>query len=304
MKKKLHIISIDGGGLKGLIAIRILKIIEDITGKRITEIADLLAGTSTGGLIVSALTVKDENNKPLYDLDHIANLYLEAGQKIFKEDSSKINGKETEYFNEILIKIFGEKKIAETLVPIFVPTYDLNENKIVVFKTRSGLQEKSKNIKLIDVCRATSALPPLFPSYTLQYYNRELKCVDSGKHLKNPSIAALAEAWKHKDYYHNSDLKEEDIILLSISTGSFSETGKEWSTDIHEVLPDQTIATKYIHEQGLKIDLKKINYLRVDLNLGNGSFNITKLIQLGDRLLALSKDEKFQTEIIKLFGIK
>jgi patatin-like phospholipase/acyl hydrolase len=304
MKKKFHILSIDGGGLKGLIAIRILKIIENIIGKRVTEIADLLAGTSTGGLIISALTVKNEKNKPLYDLDHIANLYLQAGQKVFQEDGLKLSGKETDHFNELLQKIFGEKQIGETLLPIFVPTFDLNENKIVIFKTRSAIQEQSKNVKLIDVCRATSAIPPVFPTYPLQYHNRELMCVDSGYHLKNPSIAVLAEAWKHKDYYHNPDLTEDEIILLSISTGSFSETGKDWSTDIHEVLPNQTIARNYIHEQGLNINLKKINYMRVDLNLGNGSFDMTKLIQIGDRLLNLSKDKKFQAEITELFGKK
>lgn len=302
MNKKLYILSVDGGGLKGLIAIRILKIIEQITGKKITETFNLLGGTSTGGLIVSALTVKDSNNNPKYDLDHIEGMYLEAGQTVFQQGGFNLTGSETDHLNKILHKTFDHIRIADTLLPIFVPTYDLNERRIIVFKTRAGKQNESKNVKLFDACRATSAIPPVFPTYPLKFNGRELMCVDSGYYLKNPSIAVLAEAWKHREYYSGADVTEEDIVLVSVSTGNFIKRNKDWSVNIHEVLPEQSIAKSYIEQQGLKIDLKKVNYMRVDLNLGSGNFSLMKLIEIGDRLDDLARDKNFAKEILNLLG--
>jgi patatin-like phospholipase/acyl hydrolase len=302
MGKKLYILSIDGGGLKGLIAIRILKIIEEITGNKITETFDLIGGTSTGGLIAAALTVKDQNDQPKLNLEQIESMYLDAGQAVFKNDSFQLSGQETDHLNDLLHQTFEDKRIAETLLPIFVPTFDLNEKRIIVFKTRSALQEPGKNIKLFDVCRATSALPPVFPTYKLEYHGRQLECVDSAHHLRNPAIAVLAEAWKHKSYYLHPELKEEDIVLLSVSTGNFSRTGKNWSTNIQQILPEQNIATRYIQEQNMKIDMKKINYMRVDLSLGSPIFNLMKFAEITERLNLLSKDAQFSDEIRKLLS--
>ncbi|MDF2437140.1 MAG: patatin family protein [Bacteroidota bacterium] len=301
MSKKLYILSVDGGGLKGLVAIRILKIIEDITKKRITDTFNLMGGTSTGGLIVSALTVKEKDkDKPRFNLDQIEGMYLEAAQTVFQQGGFNLTGYETDHLNNLLERCFDSIPIADTLIPIFVPTYDLNENRIIVFKTRSAREDQTKNITLFDVGRATSAIPPVFPTYSLKYNNRELKCIDSGYYIKNPSIAVLAEAWKHKEYYVSSDVKEEDIVLLSVSTGNFSQRNKSWSSDIDEVLPDQGIAKKYIKDQGLKIDLRKVKYMRIDLNFGGGAFNLMKLIEVGDRLEGLSQDGTFRNEISNL----
>lgn len=302
MEKKFHILSIDGGGLKGLIAIRILKIIENILGNRIQGLFNLMGGTSTGGLIVSALTVKNKNDGPMYDLSYIENLYLEVAQTIFKRGEFKLTGKETDEFEDLLHKILGETRIAETLIPICATTYDLVRDEIIVFKTRSGIHNPAKNVKLFDVCRATSAIPPIFPVFPLQYNNRLLNCVDAGYHIKNPSIAVVAEAWKHQSYYSYPGLKEEDIVLLSISTGTHSENEKDWSLDINEVLHGQRIAINYIKKQQLTINPLKIKYMRVDLNLGNGEFSFMKIIEIGKRLEALAQNKDFHRDVLQLFG--
>ena len=83
--KKFRILSIDGGGLRGVVPLTILKKVEAITGKRITENFDLIAGTSTGGLIACAISVKDIQNdtQPLYTLDEILKVYVKRGKEIF-----------------------------------------------------------------------------------------------------------------------------------------------------------------------------------------------------------------------------
>jgi uncharacterized protein len=83
MRDKFRILSIDGGGLKGLIAIKILQTIETITGSPTGEQFDFLAGTSTGGLIACALSSGPAPNAAAYNLEHIEGLYLQVAQDIF-----------------------------------------------------------------------------------------------------------------------------------------------------------------------------------------------------------------------------
>jgi patatin-like phospholipase/acyl hydrolase len=296
---KLYILSVDGGGLKGLIAIKILEIIENIIGGRIIDSFNLISGTSTGGLIAAAMTVKNSNGTPRHNLASVEGMYLEAIQSLTQNGYG--SGKETEKLSELIKRTVDVQKIADTYVPVFVPTYDLNSRSIVVFKTRSAILNEAKNIKLFDVCRATSAVPQLFPSYPIRYNKRDLNCVDAGWHIKNPAIAALAEIWKHKSYYSNNEMKEENIVLLSISTGNFNNGKKNWTTNIQDILPTQYIATDYINNQRLDINLAKIRFMRVDLNFGSQGYSFKTLMEIGDKIDALSRDETFRSEIRHLF---
>src|SRR5262245_35880737 len=80
-----NILAIDGGGLRGIIPVRILQKVEEVAKRPIHEIFDLMSGTSTGGLIVSCLTLRDKSNpaKPQYSLEEIANMYVTRGKDIF-----------------------------------------------------------------------------------------------------------------------------------------------------------------------------------------------------------------------------
>src|SRR5439155_36259 len=80
-----NILSIDGGGLRGIVPVRILQKLEEVTGKKVHELFDMMAGTSTGGLIAAFLTLKDEKNpsQPKYGLDTLENIYTQQGNTIF-----------------------------------------------------------------------------------------------------------------------------------------------------------------------------------------------------------------------------
>jgi len=288
---KYHILSIDGGGLKGLIAIKILQIIENITGKRITDIFELISGTSTGGLIASGMTVKNIDGKPLHDLTYIESMYLEAIESLMQNRYGL--GKEPEKLSDLILRTVGHQKLSDTYLPVFVPTYDLSSKRIVVFKTRSAILNESKNITLFDVCKATSAIPQIFPSHKIRYNKQELNCVDAGWHIKNPALAALAEFWKHRSYYSSLDIGEENVVLVSISTGNFYKGNEDWTTNIDDIISSQRVATKYIGDQKLNIDLSKINFLRVDLNFGNQGYSFKTLTEISNKIDTLSKDKKF-----------
>ena len=81
--KKYRILSIDGGGIRGIVPGRILSHIESLLGKRIGELFDMIAGTSTGGILTCALLFPDQKDpaKPGYSADEVVDLYFEYGSR-------------------------------------------------------------------------------------------------------------------------------------------------------------------------------------------------------------------------------
>jgi patatin-like phospholipase/acyl hydrolase len=84
-KQGLRILSMDGGGMKGLATVQMLRKIEQGTGKRIHEIFDLICGTSTGGMLAIALGIKH------LSLDHCEEIYKKLGKLVFAEPIPKDN---------------------------------------------------------------------------------------------------------------------------------------------------------------------------------------------------------------------
>src|ERR671916_836359 len=77
------VLSIDGGGIRGIIPAIVLAEIERRTGKRIAEMFDLVAGTSTGGILALGLTKPGQDGKPEYSAKKLIELYETEGDKIF-----------------------------------------------------------------------------------------------------------------------------------------------------------------------------------------------------------------------------
>jgi predicted acylesterase/phospholipase RssA len=89
--KLITILSIDGGGIRGLIPATIITYLEaklqelDGPDARIADYFDVIAGTSTGALLTSMLAAPDENNRPLFAAKDLTTFYLENGPKIFPQ---------------------------------------------------------------------------------------------------------------------------------------------------------------------------------------------------------------------------
>ena len=111
---RTRILSIDGGGIKGIVPAvvllhleKLLKQLSKSQNSRIHDYFDLFSGASTGAIIISGLLSPDKNNHPKYSPEEILDLYLENGHIIFKNET----------FPKILIYINGKKLL---LVPIFI----------------------------------------------------------------------------------------------------------------------------------------------------------------------------------------
>jgi patatin-like phospholipase/acyl hydrolase len=234
-----NILSIDGGGLRGIIPLHILQQVEALTGKRIQDSFDMIAGTSTGGLIAGCLTLRDEQDpaKPKFTIQQIADIYTSKGNIIFpiKSGIGKLLLKITNLFSpaysaagidKVLREYISDQKIKDALRPILVATYDLSSNQPVFFKSSEAAGDESANARVYDLCRATSAAPTYLPAYSFTYKNKQLTGIDGGVYVNNPAMAALAEItrWGSAGYYKKRDgttVDNSDVRILSLGTGNY-----------------------------------------------------------------------------------
>jgi len=230
-KRKIKILSIDGGGLRGIIPLIILDKIEKMTGKKIHELFDVIIGTSTGGIIATGLTATKDGINPCLSINDMINLYTTNGEKIFPSSNNIFTKSyrsvktlfrpifsNKELYNH-LDKYFGDLTLKDTLKPIILTSYDIKHNEVLMFKSRKA-NLPTYNAKLKDICMATSASPKYLPSYKINFGGSDRVCIDGGTYINNPSMAGIVDVLNNK---YSFDVKVEDIELLSLGTGLFSE---------------------------------------------------------------------------------
>lgn len=288
MAKKFRILSIDGGGVRGIVPITILKEIEKrLNGKKIYEVFDLIAGTSTGGIIACGLTASLNGISPKLTIDEVEKIYKEKSkivfppktwfkEKLYKIISLKKPRFSSEGLSKLLREHFEHLKITDCLRPLFIPTYDLESNTAILFKSRHSFLTSLKNAEIYDVCRATSAAPTYFPPYEFTFNKRQMLCIDGGIFMNNPSVGAIAEVSKHHSspVYNFAPLNFDEIYLLSLGTGHYTNNiarkkvegwGKlDWAQPIVDIMMQGVNqVTTYEAEEYLKAG----NFLRLDINI-------------------------------------
>ncbi|MGV0927248.1 CBASS cGAMP-activated phospholipase [Empedobacter sp. ULE_I145] len=227
MDVPFKILSIDGGGIKGIYSAIILKELQDefCNGNPISDYFDLICGTSTGGLIALGLS----NN---VDISKIIDFYENEGENIFPKPKcilTKIKqgfwgGK---YDNKILKKclaqLFQDRRMNDSSNLLCIPSFNLNTNcpKVWKFPHKEGNFSTDGNIKLVDVALATSAAPTYFPAHEIENLG---KFIDGGIWANNPTLCGVTEAIKHflnKNIIQDNSIKFTSIEVLSI--GSINE---------------------------------------------------------------------------------
>lgn len=190
---KCNILSLSGGGYKGLFTAHVLSSLEKEYGYPIAKKFDLIAGTSIGGIIAIALALE-------IPAEEIEKLFIKKGSIIFKKRHFWSNGIvfNSKYNNaglkEILLDLYGNKTIGDLKHKIIITTVNYTEGKPQIFKTPHSPELcKDKNTKLIDVAMATSAAPTYFPIY----HSNLGDFVDGGLVANHPGYFAMIEAQKY-----------------------------------------------------------------------------------------------------------
>ncbi len=232
MKK---ILSIDGGGIRGVLPAAILAHIEKRIAQEtnnpnlaIADCFDLLAGTSAGGILVALyLTPEKESNcsRPKYNAQQILELYAQLGPVLFKKSFGyffrSVGGLIRSRYSEDALydfskKIIGDSYISEVMKDCLITAYDISSRKALLFsKFATTKYGNMADYKLCDIACATSAAPSYFiPAQIFAKDGGSRHLVDGGVYAGNPAMCALVEAikiWPQE--------KISNFYMLSIGTG-------------------------------------------------------------------------------------
>lgn len=194
-----RILSIDGGGIRGIIPAMVLEEIERCTGKPVAELFDVVAGTSTGGIIALGLACP----APQYSAAELVNFYVQDGPKVFAHEClgrlrqlfwPKYGVKELE---AVLHRYFGEVRLREARVDVLVPAYDVERRQVIFFRSAHAVQNPDDyDYPMRLVARATSAAPTYFKPLLLRTSgpDRHYALIDGGVAVNDPGLAAYVDA--------------------------------------------------------------------------------------------------------------
>ena len=215
----MRVLAIDGGGIRGVIPALVLTELERRADRRVFEMFDLIAGTSTGGILACALCAPD----PL-PASEIVKLYEEEGPEVFERSLFQrirsANGLLDEKYDSAgldreLERFVAQKRLKESKPDLIVPAYDTALPGPYFFKTTKAKEEPEvHDFPLSVVARATSAAPTYFEA--LEVGDKSL--IDGGVFATNPAMCALAEV------LNREDVRSRDVVLLSLGCGQRTET--------------------------------------------------------------------------------
>ena len=220
----IKVLSVDGGGIKGIIPATVLAYIEERTGRPISALFDLIAGTSTGGIIALGLTKPRPDGTPAYTADDGIGLYVQEGPTIFSQPWwRKLPGWnliEERYpsgpIDDVLLRYFGDGRLKEALTAVIITAYDIEGRAPFFFKSRNAKDPNrpADDFFMRDAARATAAAPTYFEPAKITTPGEPpyVALIDGGVYAINPAMCAYAEV---RAVYP----PDAQVLLVSLGTG-------------------------------------------------------------------------------------
>ena len=230
-----HILSIDGGGVRGLVAAIVLEALDrelKSAGKNcaIGDCFDLIAGTSSGALIAAALSLPAPDGGPGPTPTQLRDFYEQHARRIFPPRpfcNIPVIGRLPQLFGPLhdpapfqaLLEMqFGDLVFASARRNLMIPAYSIDPRDIVLFRggPAYGGSEEGKDYEMIrvrDAILGSSAAPTFFPPHRIDNPDRSLSwtAIDGGVFVNDPAMAAVAEAMRL--------FPGDDIRVVSLGSG-------------------------------------------------------------------------------------
>ncbi|KAK6130927.1 hypothetical protein DH2020_035329 [Rehmannia glutinosa] len=298
----ITILSIDGGGIRGIIPAVILEFLEsqlqELDGEdaRLADYFDVMAGTSICGLFGLITKTLKSVGGPKYD---------------------------GEYLHQVIREKLGETRLHETLTNVVIPTFDIKNLQPTIFSTYEAKEMSSSlDARLSDICIGTSAAPTYLPAYYFKNLDkkgnpREFNLIDGGVAANNPALVAISQVTKqifdkNPEFFPIKPTDYGRFLVISLGTGSAKAEKKysakkaaKWgvlgwllnggSTPIVDVF---TLASADMVDFHFSVVFQALhsqqNYLRIQDDTLTGTVssvdvatkeNLEKLVEIGESLL-------------------
>ncbi|MEG4322794.1 MULTISPECIES: patatin-like phospholipase family protein [unclassified Microcoleus] len=255
MAKYTRVLSIDGGGIRGIIPAQVGVSIESKLQQksgnpdaRIADYFDLIAGTSAGGILTCLYLCPDAKNpsRPRWTAQDAVNFSIKSGidvfQSSFLKELQSLDGLiDEKYPSDALEKFFLETfkdcKLSELLKPCLISSYDVENRKAHFFNQIDAKKCLAADYFIRDIARATSAAPSYFELPKIySFTNKSYALIDGGVFANNPALCAYAEVrtkLKIPDPRSDKGPTAKDMVILSLGTGQAKkkfpyEEVKDW----------------------------------------------------------------------------
>jgi len=321
-----RVLSIDGGGIRGILPGKILVALEEKLQKksnnpnaRLADYFDLVAGTSTGAILGAAYLCPGKDGKPKYSAQEVLDFYPDEGAHIFDESIwQKIwnaGGLAEEKYSskglkKALKKMFTDTKLSDLLKPTCFVSYDITARQQVIFTQHNAVKEQN-DFLVRDLLRGSTAAPTYFEPAKIQSLNPSPKSytlIDGGMVANDPALCAYSESIKFDGVNGIADM-----VIISIGTGGklkkyYYNKVKKWGLvswakpAIDITLEGGPQMTAY-HLNKIDSTVEGQRYFRISPELKNAkpdldnatSKNIKDLLKDGD--MNVKKEDQFLDKI-------
>jgi uncharacterized protein len=220
----MRILSLDGGGIRGLIPAMVLAELERRTGRRTADLFDFIAGTSTGAIVAAALTRPGDDARPRFTAAELVDLYETQGPKIFDRSLLKVIASGDGWIDEryddsgleaAVTTYLGDARLSQALTTIFLTAYDIERRAAFFFRASRARTNPAEDFRLADAVRASAAAPTYFePALVRDVAGKEsYALIDGGVFAVNPSMCAFAEVTR-------AGRAGEIEVMASLGTGA------------------------------------------------------------------------------------
>jgi predicted acylesterase/phospholipase RssA len=253
----LRVLSIDGGGVRGVIPARLLVELERLAGVPITKLFDVVAGTSTGGIIALLLAHPGAPGSGPLSAAGLLELYHTEMQQIFPQvevrevrdwwDEQTAKTAFSQRFGAALLphhygnarylptgledaleRMLGHARLSDAVIDVVIPAYDMRGRRPVLFRSAEARAGRDPDLEMRLVARATSAAPTYFPPLRLADESGERVLVDGGLVANNPVTLAYFDALERCG-------GTREVLIVSLGTGLAPE-----ETDTYEEIWSRT----------------------------------------------------------------
>lgn len=296
-----RILALDGGGIRGAFTASVLAAWEADTGLRVVDHFDLIAGTSTGGILALGLGLGlsaermlefyRDSGPRIFPMTGFGRKHWRGFLQIFKPKFS------SSALREELARAFESKTLGDSQVRLLIPAYDILRARPFLFKTGHLARFKyDVGVQAVDIAMATAAAPAFFHAAPIEAHAGQ-GYIDGGVWANSPALAAVVEAV----HFLGKSLNEIDVLSIGTTYAPASVQklagagGVGWVSSIVDLLTNAQ--SNAAHTQACLL-VGSERFLRVDCVTRPGDYSLDSVGEV-DALAALGRSKAVEKAVIE-----